>query len=376
KANGDSIDKILDAIKNATGVDLASGHKGTKITDVDLKADPKTGDIAVSVKTTTKGAVPADGTVTGTMKGHNDTVVSNSKARDSHAGDIQKKIDGVDIKTAQGKKTPKEVVDTIKKAIKAATKPDGTVDVKAVIDAVKKATGVDLGTGNFGTNPVTKVTGVDVSVGKPDGTINISVKTHTKGASPEDKTVTGTLKGNPTNVVNANKAQPTNTAAISASFKNATLIKQGTRTIAEVIKDILKGKNPAGILANIKTETGVDVAVTSNGTTITKVSLAVNAAGDGIDVTIETNTPNATTPAQPVKVVVKGETDAQIATKIASNLRDANIAKIKAEIKKHLDIKTKQGSKTIKEIIDEINAGKGAGVDTVIANLKRILGIR
>ncbi|TCG10550.1 hypothetical protein, partial [Mycoplasma todarodis] len=347
---------INNAVKDATGIDLGV-HKGTDITGVSVTAKPD-GTIDITVDTNTKGANPPKGQVKGKLIGNNDKVVAATKAKDSHAADIKKKIDGVDIKGSQGGKTITDIVKDIKKAIKDATKPDGTVDIKKVIAAVKKATGVDLGTGQFGKNPVTDITSIDVK-GNPDGTIDVTVKTHTKGASPEDKTVTGKLKGNTDAAVKANTDQPKNTAAISAAFKNASLKHQGTRTIAEVIKDILKGKNPAGILANIKTETGgVAVAVTSNGTTITKVSLAVNAAGDGIDVTIETNTPNATIPTQTVKVVVKGESNAAIATKKADILQKNNNQKISDIINKTKIDGKKQGTKSVADIAKAIADAK------------------
>ncbi|MCP4354182.1 MAG: hypothetical protein GY793_00870, partial [Proteobacteria bacterium] len=375
KKDGKSIKDILAKIKEITGVDLGSGHPDTKITGVELKTDPKTGDISVTVTTKTKGAKPEAGTVKGTMKGNPDATVKASIDRDGHAADIKKKIDGIDIKKGQGTKTIKDIID----AINAAKKKPGAT-IKDIIKAVKDATGVDLGTGQVGTNNPTNITGINVKPGKTPGTIDIDVITKTPGADPADKTVTGKLIGNPADVVAANNNKPVNIKKITAAFNNAKLAKQGTRTIKQVIADIMKaGKgNVDNILKAIANETnGTQIASVINGTTITKIDLAVNTAGDGIDVTITTNTPKATNPDQTIKVKISGDSQATVAKRIADALQKDNAKKI-ADIIGKGNIGSKQGDKTTGEIIADIKADakkRGGTLPDLIAAIKAATGI-
>ncbi|MCP4366209.1 MAG: hypothetical protein GY800_13055, partial [Planctomycetes bacterium] len=241
--------------------------------------------------------------------------------------------------TNQGNQTVKEIADAINNA----------KTVKAKLVALAKATNVNLSETNNGTS----IIGVTVT-SKPDGTLNININTNTQNASNPTQAVAGSLKGES----DATLAQPKNIKTIEDLFNNAKLIKQGNRKIADIVSSMNKGLL-ADKLKAIKDETGIDVPLSKDGTTITGIVITENVDGE-IGVEIKTETKGAKTPKHVSDVTIDGDKNAVV---------DARIAKAKADIdqpdninaiQKALDKAklTNQGNQTVKEIADAINNAK------------------
>ncbi|WP_131613690.1 hypothetical protein [Mycoplasma todarodis] len=158
----------------------------------------------------------------------------------------------------------------------------------------------------------------------------------------------------------ANETQKRNIDRITKNFRRAELIKQGKRTVDQVIADI---KAAGGIQEKIKKiadETGIDI--NKGLETPTKITdIIVTKRKDGtISVQVKTNTPDATVENKSIDLAILGEKDAIIAKiieKAKADLAQSGNTKDIEDLIKNIKI-SDQGKHTVKEIANEINKAK------------------
>ncbi len=241
---------------------------------------------------------------------------------------------------------------------------DPTKSLKEIVGEIKdtvsleSSTGIKLPKMNFSTIGTIKATldkngkiDLEIEVKTQSGIVNI-VKTKLSYTATQDR---------------INEIQKRNIDRIKAKFRRAGLIKQGGRTVDEVNLDIVKAGSIQDKIQKIKDETGIDLGQgLESPTTITNIIVTKKADG-AIQVKVNTNTPNATTPDKPIIVYILSERDAIIAKIIEKGKKDIVDKLIKDKVKStnnnslNLIIGTKpiinQGTNSVTTIATEINKG-------------------
>ncbi|TCG10540.1 hypothetical protein, partial [Mycoplasma todarodis] len=355
-------DKLKD-LRDKFGVDLTgkSNSNGTKITDVKLTADPKTGKIKIEVKTETKNATNA------------------TKSPSSH--DVTGKND-VEIDANINK--PKEIAAIVDFFKKAKLTKQGTRTIDEIVaawnkmslddklNAIKDETGVDVPK----TQGNTTISNLVFSKGN-GATIDVKISTTTAHATTASGSAKATITGDDDatvmqrrKVVAADKKQKTSIATIKKIIDGIDIKKaQGKNTVSsiqKIVDDMKKaGKSIGEILKAIKNATGVNIPTKVGDTSITGVKLTADPKTGKIKVEVTTKTPDATKNPS-VDGSLSGTNDIDLTQK-------KNIEAIEAKLN-GVDIKGKQGSDTIAEIIKKMKKA-GASVADIIKSIKAITGV-
>ncbi|TCG10293.1 hypothetical protein, partial [Mycoplasma todarodis] len=315
-----SVKDKLDILR-CHGIDIPESKDGTTVTDVTITTKPN-GIFTVNVKTNTPNTAQPNQEVSGIAFAKSDATINQPGNLDA----IKRIIDGHTI-TNQGKQKVSDIGDKITRSS----------DIKAKLAILRKH-------GIFLPDHIneTKITDVEV-ITYPDGTMKITVSTHTPFSYQPNKKVDGKLSGKSDATIN----QPGNLDAIKKAIDGHTITNQGKKKVSDIAKDINKATTVKDKLDILKNH-GIDIPESKDGTTVTGVK--VTAKPDGtLKVEVATNTPNASQANKSTSGTANGKSDATLD-------QPGNLDAIKKAI--HGRTITNQGTKKASDIAKEINGAK------------------